>query len=71
MIFRKNSIQHHTSTAVGKELQELPKLELEELEDLSGGAEGPDLKSMDENIAEVVVRWNETFGDNFGSIMWL
>lgn len=64
-------MQHHTNTAAEQELQKLPKLELEELEELSGGKENPDLKSMDENIAEVVVRWNETFGGNFGSIMWL
>ena len=68
MIKKNNSIQNHTNTVAGEELQ---KLELHELEELSGGAEGPDLKSMDETIAEVVVRWNETFGDNFGSILWL
>ena len=70
MNLNNNSIQNQTNSVAGEELQ---KLELHELEELNGGADDGihKPKSMDENIAEVVDRWNETFGGNFGSIMWL
>lgn len=41
MILRKNSIQYRTNNINS---EELPKLELEELENLNGGLKAPDVR---------------------------